>query len=197
MTRTRLTAITGGIGAGKSVVSRALRVMGYEVFDCDSEAKIIMDSDDEIKRRLSSEISSSAVSPDGSIDRSLISSIVFSDPTKLVALNAIVHQAVRNRISDWQKEPHSADRLFVETAILYQSGLDAMVDDVWEVVAPEEIRILRVMERNNCDRRNVIERIKSQSFLPDTPHPAVHIIDNDGFTPILPRILALLFNPDK
>lgn len=197
MTLPRLTAITGGIGAGKSVVSRVLRAMGYDVFDCDSEAKIIMDSDDEIKRRLHNEISPQAVRPDGTIDRGHISSIVFSDPQKLTALNAIVHEAVRHRISEWQKESHLADRLFVETAILYQSGLDSMVDDVWEVVAPEEIRILRVMERNNCDRQAVIERILSQTFLPAVPHPAVHIIDNDGFTPVLPQILALLLNPDR
>lgn len=192
MTLPRLTAITGGIGAGKSVVSRALRVMGYEVFDCDSEAKLIMDSDDAIKLRLISDISPAAVLSDGTIDRRHISSIVFSDPVKLAALNAIVHEAVRRRISDWQQEPHRSGRLFVETAILYQSGLDAMVDDVWEVIAPQEIRILRVIARNNCDRQTVIDRIKSQTFLPDKPHPAVHLIDNDGFEPIIPQILALL-----
>ena len=187
-----LTAITGGIGAGKSVVSRALKVMGYEVFDCDSEAKIIMDSDNEIKRRLCSEISPKAVLSDGSIDRKHISSIVFSNPAKLTTLNAIVHEAVRSRILDWQSEPHKADRLFVETAILYQSGLDAMVNDVWEVIAPDEIRIIRVMERNGCDRQDVIERIKSQTFVPEKYHPATHSVVNDSFTPILPQILTLL-----
>lgn len=187
-----LTAVTGGIGAGKSVVSRALRLMGYEVFDCDSEAKLIMDSDDEIKRRLCSEISPNAVLPDSSIDRKHISSIVFSNPAKLEALNAIVHEAVRRRIIGWQSEPHKADRLFVETAILYQSGLDAMVDDVWEVIAPDEIRIIRVMERNGCDRQNVIDRIKSQTFVPERLHPNIHPIVNDNFTPLLPQLINLL-----
>ena len=87
MTRLPLIAITGGIGAGKSVVSNVLRVMGYEVFDCDSEAKIIMDSDVEIKHRLITEISPLSVSSDGIIDRRHISSVVFSDKSKLEQLN--------------------------------------------------------------------------------------------------------------
>lgn len=188
----RLTAITGGIGAGKSVVSRVLKVMDYEVFDCDHEAKIIMDSDDEIKRRLRNEISPTAVLNDGTIDRKHISSIVFSDQAKLSALNAIVHEAVRRRILEWKSESHKAARLFVETAILYQSGLDGMVDDVWEVIAPDEIRILRVMERNDCDRQTVIDRIKSQTFIPERLHPATYNIVNDNFVPLLPQLLTLL-----
>ena len=111
----RLTAITGGIGAGKSIVSRALKVLGYEVFDCDYEAKIIMDSDEDIKRRLRLEISPNAVLSDGVIDRKHISAVVFSNPDKLAALNAIVHEAVRRRIIEWQSEPHKSDRLFVDS----------------------------------------------------------------------------------
>ena len=78
MNKPRLTAITGGIGAGKSVVSQILRVMGYEVFDCDCEAKILMDSDLQIKNRLISDIHRDAVDSYGQINRKLISSIVFA-----------------------------------------------------------------------------------------------------------------------
>lgn len=192
MTRLPLIAITGGIGAGKSVVSNVLRVMGYEVFDCDTEAKIIMDSDVEIKHRLITEISPLSVSSDGIIDRRHISSVVFSDKSKLELLNSIVHTAVRQRIIEWGAEPHKSDRLFVETAILYQSGLDALVDEVWDVIAPDEIRIMRVINRNKCDRSAVIDRIKSQSFLPENPHPRISTIVNDGFTAVIPQILDLL-----
>ena len=194
MNKPRLTAITRGIGAGKSVVSQILRVMGYEVFDCDCEAKILMDSDLQIKNRLISDIHRDAVDSYGQINRKLISSIVFADKERLALLNSIVHSAVRRRIEEWKNEKHSRCHLFVETAILYQSGLDRAVDDVIDVVAPDEIRIIRVMKRNNCSRQDVISRIHSQQFTPNTPHHSITEIINDNFCPVLPQLLNYLKN---
>lgn len=192
MKRAHLTAITGGIGAGKSVVSKILRTMGYQVFDCDIEAKRLMDSSAEIKLKLKTEISAAAVDYDGNIDRKHLSSVVFADPAKLERLNSIVHKAVRDEIKHWANNQHANSHLFVETAILYQSQLDKDVDDVWEVIAPEEIRIIRVMNRNRCTREEVISRIKSQSYTPQMPHSKIAHIINDDFTPILPQLSELL-----
>ena len=172
-------AITGGIGAGKSVVSTVLRLMGYYVFDCDAEAKAIMDRSDAIKAQLVSQIHEKAV-VDSVIDRRLIAAVVFNE-------------AVRLRLSQVIAERSKTDsRIFVETAILYQSGLDRMVDEVWDVVAEDEVRIARVMKRNALSRGDVIARIESQRFIPDTLHPNVHEINNDGFTAVIPQILNLL-----
>lgn len=187
-----LTAITGGIGAGKSVVSAMLTAMGYDVFDCDSEAKKIMDSDTSIKSRLKTEIHAETVRHDGSIDRQRISSVVFSDKAKLQILNDIVHGAVRRRINTWATEHRANSHLFVETAILYQSGLDKMVDDVIEVIAPDEIRIIRVVRRNNCDEAQVAARISAQQFVPQTRHKHISEIINDDKLPVLPQLLAYL-----
>lgn len=187
-----LTAITGGIGAGKSVVSAMLTAMGYDVFDCDIEAKKIMDSDTSIKSRLKTEIHAETVRHDGSIDRQRISSVVFSDKAKLQILNDIVHGAVRRRINTWATEHRANSHLFVETAILYQSGLDKMVDDVIEVIAPDEIRIMRVVRRNNCDEAQVAARISAQQFVPQTRHKHISEIINDDKLPVLPQLLAYL-----
>lgn len=192
MSYQRLTAITGGIGAGKSIVNEILRKIGYPVFDCDAEAKRLMDNSAAIKSALREKISPLAVLDNGEIDRELISSIVFNDPAKLEVLNNIVHTAVLNEIEDWKNSHAENSQLFVETAILYQSHLDRLVDEVWEVIAPEELRIIRVTKRNNCRREEVISRIKSQTFLPEKPHSNIRIITNDDFTPVLPQILALL-----
>ena len=192
MTRTHLTAITGGIGAGKSVVSQVLRTLGYEVFDCDIEARRLMDSDQDIKHRLSSEISPETVNADGLIDRRRLSEIVFSDKIMLERLNSIVHSSVREEIERWRTLDRPNDRIFVETAILYESGLDRMVDAVWLVDAPEEIRITRVMSRNKCTADEVRARIQSQKYIPEQPHSSVYNILNDGFEPVLPQILSLL-----
>lgn len=187
-----LTAITGGIGAGKSVISRILRTLGYEVFDCDIEARRLMDADPEIKRRLKEEISPETVTDNGTIDRRRLSEIVFADKSMLEKLNAIVHASVRDEIDRWRSHPERTNRLFVETAILYESGLDRMVDDVWCVTAPEDIRIARVIARNNCSEDDVRARIESQNFIPSQPHPNLFDIINDGFAPVLPRVLSLL-----
>lgn len=193
MTMRHTTALTGGIGVGKSVVARILRVLGYEVIDCDSCARDIMDRSDLIKSQLADRISPRVIDSGNNIDRRLLASIVFSDSRMLDTLNSIVHESVRQHIRRRASDP-GGSRLFVETAILYQSGIDRMADEVWQVTAPDEIRVARVIERNHIPADEVMARIRSQHFVPDNPHPHVFDIVNDGFTPLLPRILYLLNN---
>lgn len=189
----RLIAITGGIGSGKSVVSRILDAMGYPVYDCDSRAREIMDNNDDIKQAIADNIAPACIK-NGEIDRKELSATVFSSPEKLEILNGIVHGAVRDHLALWHSSEHQADPIcFVETAILYQSGLDAMVDEVWHVDAPREVRVERVMKRNGLSRDEVLARIESQdSFIPTSVHPATKLIDNDGDTAILPQIERMI-----
>lgn len=190
----RLIAITGGIGAGKSVVARMLRAIGYDVYDCDSRAKQLMDADAGIKQAVADRICRDAIRPDGSIDRKRLADVVFNDSGKLDCLNRIVHKAVRDDILLWAANKPVA---FVETAILYQSGIDRMVDEVWEVTAPKEIRILRAMARNGSQRSDVEARINAQeNFKSVYVHPNVRLLINDGDLPILPRLEQLIENPD-
>ena len=193
-----LIAITGGIGAGKSVISRSLTVMGYEVYDCDSRAKEIIDNSEEIKSEISRRISSAVIDKDCRLDRRALASIVFSDKNKLKILNDITHGAVRQDIAEWtNKVRESGKVMFVETAILYESGIDKMVDCVWEVTAPYEIRIGRVMSRDKTERGSVEKRIAMQSQQPVEPHQDVHIIINDGCQSVIGRLIGLLNNIEK
>lgn len=189
-----LTAVTGGIGSGKSVVSRVLAAMGFRVYDCDREAKRLMDHYARIKDSLCREIHPDCVDADGRINRSRLSEIVFADRTALDRLNSIVHSAVRADLRAWcEKYGHDRKRLFVETAILYQSGLDAMVDDVWVVEAPTALRVERVMARNSLSREQVLARIEAQdSYVPASCHQCVSHVVNDGCFPVLPQIERLL-----
>lgn len=193
-----LIAISGGIGSGKSVVSRIVTVMGYEVYDCDSRAKVLMDSDGNIKERISREIHPECVA-DGCINRKRLADIVFNDADSLDRLNAIVHAAVRDDLKRWAESSDAVK--FVETAILYQSGIDKMVDAVWEIDAPLDLRISRVMNRNNISREEVLSRIASQdSFIPQSVHPSVIQIINDGVLPLIPQIetaLSSLISPQN
>ena len=97
---TETIAICGGIGSGKSIVSRILTVLGFDVYDCDREAKRLMDADDAIKDAIAREIAGECI-VDGTIDRPRLAGIVFSDSVKLEALNAIVHAAVRRHLAAW------------------------------------------------------------------------------------------------
>ncbi len=184
----KMIAITGGIGAGKSVVSKIVRAMGHYVYDCDSEAKKLMDRSCEIKRRLQCEIDSRVVDGKGVIDRTLLADIVFQDNVKLEVLNSIVHSAVREDVTARFVSMPEHCVMFVETAILYQSGLDLIVDEVWCVNAPEELRIERVMKRNGCSRENVVARIESQHYEPVSPHGKVIELINDSVLPLLPQV---------
>ena len=187
----RVIAITGGIGSGKSVVSRVLVEMGYPVYDCDSRARDIMDNDCGIKRAIADNIGVECI-VDGMIDRSRLSRIVFNDSVLLSRLNEIVHSAVRDDLKRFI-ESVGGYPCFVETAILYQSGIDLMVDEVWEVTAPVDVRIERVAMRNGLSEREIRARISSQdSYVPVREHANVKIIVNDNFTAVLPQVNRLL-----
>lgn len=192
MMANRMIAISGGIGSGKSVVSEILSAMGYAVYDCDSEAKRLMDTSREIKKRISREISCDAV-VDDVINRTLLGNIVFNDRKALETLNAIVHDAVRKDLQLW-RESHRCRLCFVETAILYQSRIDGMVDEVWEVEAPADVRVERVMKRNGLSREQVEARIASQEFVPERYHDNTRRVTNDGCQAVLPQIERLLLN---
>lgn len=184
-----LTAVTGGIGSGKSVVCRMLRVMGYEVYDCDSRAKSLVDGDRSLQRRIMEEVCREAVDiSSGVIDRRLLGEIVFNDVSKLAVLNSIVHSAVRSDIKRWHSS-HAGKILFIETAILYQSGLDLMVDAVWEVCAPQELRKSRVMGRDALSEGEIAARMRSQdSYACERRHARITRLVNDGINPLLPQV---------
>jgi dephospho-CoA kinase len=184
-----LIAITGGIGCGKSIVSLILKEMGYEVYDCDCKAKYLMDNSPIIKDCLKSTFGNDIII-DGTINRVKLASIVFNNKEKLVKLNNIVHSSVKEDLISWKLENSHNKLLFVETAILYQSGLDKVVDEVWEVNAPIEIRVERVMKRNNISRQDVLSRIESQKY--EILAQADYIIINDDKVAILPQLVTIL-----
>lgn len=187
-----LIAITGGIGSGKSVVSQILRILDYPVYDCDTQARIIMDNDLDIHHNLCRHIHPNAV-VGGIVDRPLISSIVFNDADALDRLNNIVHGAVKAHLMAWSEACVQAGHniRFVETAIPIQSGLYRQVDAIWQVTASARLRIDRVQRRNNLTISQVEDRINAQKSenLDAIPHQD---IPNDTDTPLLPRIHYLL-----
>ena len=188
----RLIAITGGIGSGKSVVSRVVRVMGYGVYDCDSRAKSLMTQDPMVRQQLMEVFGKEVYLADGSLNRAHLSA-AFTDPSALARLNAIVHPATATDLINWADEQAEAgaEIAFVETALLRTSGLDRVVDDVWHITAPDQVRIDRVIARSGLTAAQVKERMAAQRD-EEAPADGEHIIINDNVTALLPQIVKEL-----
>lgn len=186
----RRIGITGGIGSGKSVVSRLLRIMGYSVYDTDSEAKRLMESSLEVVQKLS-ECFGRDIYHNGRLNRGLLSSRVFGESDKIVLLNSIVHPVVRFDFYRWS-ESLNEEICFVESAILYESQFDELVDEVWTVTAPEELRIGRVRQRSGLTEEEIKKRMAAQLSEEEKQRRAAHIIWNDGNVSVIHRVLSLL-----
>ncbi|MBE6309489.1 MAG: dephospho-CoA kinase [Bacteroidales bacterium] len=187
----RLIAIAGGIGSGKSVVSSIIRILGYKVYDCDSEAKRLMNTNTAIQGELVENFGPQSVLNDGTINKKYISSVVFGNEDALNKLNSIVHPRVKDDIVN-QAKCVMQSIMFVETAILLQSNLFDIIDDVWVVEAPENVRINRVMKRNAMCEEDVIKRIKAQDGQDYNTLKSVKTIVNDGVAPLFPQVEKLV-----
>lgn len=187
-----LIGICGGIGSGKSVVSRLLRLMGHEVYDCDAGARRLMETDAVIKSRIRDEISADVTDGVAPPDRRLLASIVFSDEKMRQTLNSIVHCEVRKDVA---RHGDGCGVMFVEAAILAESGLAEMCDAIWHVEAPLGSREQRVRHRDGCSREAFVSRTESQrreaELLKRYEWKTVGII-NDGVRPLLQQIGTLL-----
>lgn len=189
----KLIAITGGIGSGKSVVSRMLQVMGYEVYDCDSRAKRLMNEDALVRDQIVSAFGTESYRADGSLNKSYLGSVAFTDEQSLSRLNAIVHPATARDIVQWaeQQAASGADAAFVETALLRTARLDRLVDQVWHVTAPALVRIDRVRVRSGLTAQQVRDRMAAQS-LEEALAPGECAIVNDDKSAVMPQVADLL-----
>ena len=188
----KIIALAGGIGAGKSVVSHILRIMGYDVYDTDSAARRIMDSSTEIKRFLREKIAPDAVDGDGVINRAVVAAVVFADTERLALLNAAVHSAVKADMRECASA--CGDVLFVESAVPVVGGIADEADAVWEVTAPEDLRVARICTRSSgmtaaqARARIAAQRAEHVGLAAYNPL----ILLNDGNAPLLPQVEAAI-----
>ena len=173
--------LTGGIGSGKSYVSQLLRKQGIPVFDSDTEAKSLMVRNNTIISSMKALLGEEAY-VNGEINKPLIASYIFSSPENAGRINAIVHPCVKEEFLSWteRKNHEGYGTVAIESAILFESGFDSVVDKVITVHAPLETRISRVINRDNTTRDKVIERIKSQTDDELKLCKSDFIIENDG-----------------
>ena len=185
-----LTAITGGIGAGKSIVSQVLRTMGYPVYDCDREAKRLMNEDAGVKASLIVAFGTHIYNKEEKLDRKALAAVIFNDSEALKRANAIIHPATFADLEKWKQRQQG--RCFFESAILWESGFDRQADEIWSVSAPLELRISRVQIRDHSTREQILSRIQSQMSQDEKDRRAHHVIHNDAAHSVIAQINALL-----
>lgn len=165
-------AVTGGIGSGKSYVCRLIERHGISVYDCDSAAKRIMASSDKIKAELCNVVGDNVLS-EGRIDKAVLASYLLKSEENAQRINSIVHPAVA-------KDFISSGYLWMECAILFSSGFDKLVDKVICVTAPLEVRIDRIVRRDNISRHCALEWIGRQTLQEEVKALSDYEIVNDG-----------------
>ena len=180
----QIIGITGGIGSGKSTIARELAKRGFAVYDCDREAKRIIVENEQVRKSIIDLLGPKSFI-EGNYNTAYVAQRVFAEPELLQCLNAIVHPAVANDIQQRQTTSNEFKPLFIESAILYESGFNALCEKIIVVDAPEEVRIARTIARDYHDEateeniNKVRARIKVQG-----QHEGDLTIINDGLRPI-------------
>lgn len=152
--------ITGGIGSGKSTVCRMLAERGVALYDADSRAKELMSTSEALRSALIENFGAETFNAEG-LNRQYLAGRVFSDAEQLRLLNSLVHPAVIADFEAWA-EAQEGNYVVFESAILFEAGLESRVDVVVAVMAPESLRVERVMARDGHTREQVMARIKNQ-----------------------------------
>lgn len=153
-------AVCGGIGSGKSTVCRMFAERGVALYDSDSRAKALMNESESLRLELIAEFGEECYEG-GLLNRPLLAEKVFGSDEKLARLNAIVHPAVKEDFLRWADE-QEGEYCILESAILFESGFDKLVDKVVAILAPVSLRIERAMQRDGATREQIEARIKTQ-----------------------------------
>lgn len=153
-------AITGGIGSGKSKVVELLAQRGVAAYDSDSRAKALMASSPELREQII-ECFGPAAYDGEEVNRRYLAERVFNDKEALTKLNAIVHPAVMADFERWA-EGEEGNYVVMESAILFEAGLEGSFDATVSVMAPEELRLERAMKRDGVTEEQIRERMRNQ-----------------------------------
>ena len=172
--------IAGGIGSGKSYVCQRIRQQGFEVYDCDSAAKRLIRTSPEIRQQLTALIGPEVytdVEGEPVLNKAVVAKFLLTSESNAQAIDRIVHPAVF-------KDFVESGLQWMESALMFESGIYKLVDKVVAVVAPKEIRIRRVMERDHISREKVQEWMNRQMDQEEIIQKSDYVIFNDGETDI-------------
>lgn len=178
--------LTGGIGSGKSYIARILEKMGYPVYYSDAQSKALTDTHPVIREKLLARFGKEIYIEQG-LNRKLLAEFIFASEEHRLFVNELIHPLVRNNFEHWCSEQRSPI-VFNEAAILFETGAYRQFDGTLLVVAPLELRIQRVMQRDLCTEEEVKERMNTQ-WSDDQKIPlATLVITSNGELPLVSQI---------
>lgn len=182
-----LTAITGGIGSGKSYVCRILESRGISVYDCDAAAKRLMRTSEKLQQELRQLVGQDVYTSDGQLQKRVLSDFLLTSEANKLALNDVIHPAVAEDFL-------SSGMTWLESAILFESGFDSRVsfDRIVCVSAPRDVRIERIMRRDNITAEKAAEWIDTQMAQEEVERRSHFVIVNDGKSDIEQQIDNML-----
>lgn len=182
--------LTGGIGSGKTFIGAIFCRLGIPVFNADIEAKKCMTKNKILKKEIKN-VFGDEIYKNGLLQKDILAKIVFNDQQKLEALTKLVHPVVKHRFEDWCVN-QTAKIVIKEAAILFESDSHVTLDKVICVVAPEDIRIDRVIKRDDILREQVVARISKQMSQHERENLSDFVIVNDGKELLLPQIMKII-----
>ncbi len=180
--------LTAGIGCGKSLVARVFENLGVSVFYSDKEAKKLYEDPlflQEITKRFGE-----SVIENGAFQARKLADIVFNDKNKLRELNDLIHPKVFEMFDSWSEKQRSP-YVIMESAILFENGLQSHFDKIIGISTPEDIVIRRVMQRDNCTEEQVRARMSNQMSAEEKNILADYLIIHDDSKMLIPQILNI------
>ena len=184
--------VTGGIGAGKSLVCRIFSALGTPVYNADSQARKLMVTDSTLIGQIKGHFGAEAYTADGNVNRTYLAEKAFGDPEKLALLNSLVHPRVALDFERWIQEHSTFQYVIKEAALIFESGSHKGLDAVVAVSAPEELRIRRTIIRDeHRNRKQVEDIIKKQLPEEERLQKANYKVVNDEKNMLIPQVLKL------
>ena len=186
---------TGGIGSGKSTVSRLLSSYGAVVIDADQAAREVVAPGTPGLAAVVEEFGTAVLQPDGSLDREALGAVVFADPARLAALNAIVHPLVGRRTQELEDEAAATGAAVVvlDVPLLAENGLAPLYDEVVVVDCPVEVQLERLVAQRGMSEADAKARIGAQATREQRLAVATRVIRNDGTLADLESQVAALW----
>lgn len=181
--------LTGGIGSGKTTVAKIFEILGVPVYDADASTKNLYETNADLKKALIQNFGNDIYNEVG-LNRTKLSEIVFSDPSKLEVLNHLVHPLTIKDAEEWM---HKQTTLYVikEAALIFESGSAIDLDLVIGVQAPKHVRIQRSMERDGVTREEILKRMQRQIDETIKMKLCDFVIINDEQHLVIPQVLDL------
>jgi len=187
-------ALTGNIGSGKTTVTEIFKILGVPVFNADKAGHELLGKADVMDEVRS--LFGDCVFKDNRIDRAALALQVFNDKDKLTALNYIIHPRVFDSFNGFCAAHKNASYILFESALIFENNYTPLFDEIILVYAPEDIRLKRLMQRDNTSEAAVKARMKNQLDDSQKLDKVSHVIVNDDKTLIVPQVIKMheLFN---